>query len=190
MTIRRPERRDMRLWVALYRSPVVRKHMKGPLLRSAKEWWAGLRKQVTDDTGPLSVVLTSTGEFVGQCGFLEVPKMKAEWEIYCLFRRACWRQGYAREVCRALVSTAFSALHAERVLGIIDPANIASMSLVEKLGFRQEGAVAPANSWQNGHVIFAVSRTAYNMAVVSDAPRASGVSPSNTGRAARRTPPR
>lgn len=152
----------MRLWAALYRSPVVRWHMKGPLNRSAQEWWSGLMQLSDQPTQPLCVVFTSTDEFVGVCGFLKATTETDEWEIYCQFRRKHWRHGYATEVCRALLRAAFDQLHAGRVIGIINPGNTASISLVEQLGFRREGIHTNPGNWQDGHLFFAFDGSAYN----------------------------
>jgi len=138
--------------------------MKGPLGRSAQEWWSGLSIEKGKPSEPLSVALTASGEFVGQCGFLESLGNKSEWEIYCLFRRKHWGAGFATEVSRALVFTAFNTLGAQRVIGIVNPANTVSIRLVERIGFRRVSTYVKKGSWQDGHLLFAIDRVAYNNA--------------------------
>ena len=51
------------------------------------------------------------------------------------------RQGYAKEVCGAILDYARRALEFTRVQALIEPENIPSLVLCEKLGFRKEDAV-------------------------------------------------
>lgn len=162
LTIRLPERKDMRAWSALYRSQVVRKHMKGPLHRSATEWWTRLTQARDDSTKPLSVELSATGDLVGACGFLQELGATNEWEIYCLFRRKYWRQGFGAEVTRTLLDVAFGDLHANRAIGIINPQNATSIRMVQRVGFSPAGSFSKPGSWQHGHLLFVLDRSTYN----------------------------
>lgn len=46
-----------------------------------------------------------------------------------------WRQGYATEVCRAIIQYAANRLNMERIYCRVAPDNMASVRLLEKLGF-------------------------------------------------------
>lgn len=46
-----------------------------------------------------------------------------------------WRQGYATEVCRAIIQYADNCLNMERIFCRVAPDNLASVRLLEKLGF-------------------------------------------------------
>lgn len=60
-----------------------------------------------------------------------------------------WGQGYASELVAESLSFAFNGLHAERVIGLVRSANIASRRVLEKSGFTFEREVmlhgAPTN---------------------------------------------
>ncbi len=52
---------------------------------------------------------------------------------------AAWGQGFAQEALHAVLDYAFGPLHLHRVETDIDPRNTASVRVVTRLGFRQEG---------------------------------------------------
>ena len=48
------------------------------------------------------------------------------------------RRGYAEEVCRAVLAYGWSALEFRQVQALVEPENIPSVRLCEKLGFRKD----------------------------------------------------
>jgi len=86
-------------------------------------------------------VLTDPGadRAVAYLGFFrwDVPHQSAE--LGYVLARARWGQGLMREVLPALVRHGFEALGLHRMEARIDPGNDASIRLVERLGFREEG---------------------------------------------------
>ena len=68
-----------------------------------------------------------------------LPHRKDSFELGYILGRAHWRQGYVAEASGAVLDYAFSQLAARRVMADTDPDNKASIGLLEKLGFRQEG---------------------------------------------------
>lgn len=145
----------MRNWSALYRSPVVRRHMNGPLQRTAKEWWIGCERNAGLAEQQLSVVLSSSNDFVGVCGFLQ-SRENREWELYLVLRQKYWRKGLATELAKTLITIAFDSLGARRVVGIIDPENQSSLKMVEKLGFRFMRKHSKPGHWQDGHFFYGI----------------------------------
>lgn len=155
----------MKAWVELYNDPPVREHFEGSVTRTESEWWSGLEARLGDPEQPLSVVLTTTNEFIGQCGYLRWSDAPTEWEIYCQFQTMHWGRGLASELCSALVATAFSSLSASLVIGIVNPANSKSIALVRKLGFSETGKKVSPGTWQDGHLVYSIRREAYNNAL-------------------------
>jgi len=51
------------------------------------------------------------------------------------FQRSSWRKGYATEVGAAWVSVAFGSLGLDRLDAFVHPENVASMKVLERLGF-------------------------------------------------------
>ena len=60
-----------------------------------------------------------------------------------------WGQGYATEAMRALFAFGFNELALHRVADAVDPANVASLRVLEKLGLRREGHLRAAR-WYKG----------------------------------------
>lgn len=161
LIIRDAVRADMRGWSALYRSPKVRQHMNGPLKRTAKEWWRGQQRFLTDVDRMLSVVLPETNELVGACGFIKGVEHD-EWEIWLLLRSKFWKNAMGSEVTSALVKVAFASFNAQRVIGIVDPANHKSLKMIENLGFVFVREYTGRTCWQAGHLIYGVESHTHN----------------------------
>ncbi len=163
LIIRDAVRSDMRGWSALYRSSKVRRYMNGPLKRTAKEWWAGQQRLGADLDRPLSIVLESN-ELVGVCGFL-TSAQSGEWETWLLLRSKFWGKAIGAEATSALVEVAFSSLGAQQVIGIVDPKNQASLSMITKLGFSFVREYSGGLPWQQRHHIYGVKSHTHNPAV-------------------------
>jgi [ribosomal protein S5]-alanine N-acetyltransferase len=50
-----------------------------------------------------------------------------------------WGKGYATESCKAIVDYGFATLHLNRIEASVDPENMASVAVLEKLGMQPEG---------------------------------------------------
>jgi len=87
--------------------------------------------------GALAVVDKASGLFAGIAGFIRsedaTPPDEGEF-IYALLPEYRGK-GLATEIAAALVEYGFRQLGFERVLATIDPANIPSVRVAEKLGF-------------------------------------------------------
>jgi RimJ/RimL family protein N-acetyltransferase len=60
-------------------------------------------------------------------------------EIGFLFHRSVWGQGVAREAVGALLRYGFETLNFASVRADVDPGNIRSLTLLERLGFKRTG---------------------------------------------------
>ena len=87
-------------------------------------------------------VLEDSGEFVGQCGLtIQEVEGKNEVEIGYLFLRRFWGRGLATEAARAARDHGFNTLGYERLVTLIDPGNLASRRVAEKVGLTLEKEV-------------------------------------------------
>jgi RimJ/RimL family protein N-acetyltransferase len=70
-----------------------------------------------------------------------------------------WGQGYATEAAHGLLAFGFGELRLHRIWADCDPANLASVRVLEKLGMRREGHLIE-NAWIKGawedSLIFAI----------------------------------
>jgi RimJ/RimL family protein N-acetyltransferase len=90
--------------------------------------------------GLWGVELRETGAMVGRCGLLDTTiDGRAEVELSYLLDPAYLGRGLATEAARAVLDFAAAALGLNRVVAVIDPLNIASRRVAERLGMRREG---------------------------------------------------
>ena len=82
----------------------------------------------------------ASGEPIGMCGLLKRDTLDDADLGYALLPEFCGH-GYAVEAATAVLAHARATLGLGRILAITDPANQASMRLLEKLGFRLEKQV-------------------------------------------------
>jgi [ribosomal protein S5]-alanine N-acetyltransferase len=76
---------------------------------------------------------------IGTCTLLHIDAAQRRAEVgYCL-RSDRWRQGYMREALGALIAHAFDGLGLRRLEADVDPRNAASVGILARFGFREEG---------------------------------------------------
>src|SRR6478672_3073425 len=78
-----------------------------------------------------------TDALVGFCGFLEIPSVHPEPQlVYAMFERFAG-QGYATEMVRAAIAEARCHTGFNAIVAGVDEPNVASLKVLEKLGFRR-----------------------------------------------------
>lgn len=101
--------------------------------------------------GMFSVIERDSGQWLGQLG----PWLPVGWpgnEVGWAFRRMAWGKGYALEAAKPAIDWAFEHLGWDDVIHCIDPGNVASQRLAERLGsrlLRQSSLPEP----YHGHVL-------------------------------------
>lgn len=80
-----------------------------------------------------------TGKLIGDCAIKLDEGDKRMGEIGITISPAEQKKGYARETLNALLNFLFSIEGFHRVTETVDAENIASIRLLESLGFRKEG---------------------------------------------------
>ncbi len=87
-------------------------------------------------------VRTRSGAFVGVSGLMtsEPPVGGPDPEFGCLLATRWHGQGFATEAGRAVLADGWDRLGLTRIITVMDSPNAASRRLVDKLGFRFEGA--------------------------------------------------
>ena len=87
--------------------------------------WAIVRKE--DDT------------LIGMGSFQRFDIHSRRAEIAYEIGKPHWRQGYATEAVSALLNYAFKTMNLHRVEAVVEPNNVASRGLLEKVSFQAEG---------------------------------------------------
>ncbi|WP_027816444.1 GNAT family N-acetyltransferase [Paraburkholderia bannensis] len=86
-----------------------------------------------------AIELPETGDVIGTCDLFHVNEQCRRAEIgFCLQRRL-WGNGYMSEAAGAVVDHAFDTVKLNRIEADIDPRNVASARVLERLGFLREG---------------------------------------------------
>ena len=92
----------------------------------------------------------ASGAFLGQCG-LWFPEGWPEPEIHWLLLAEAQGRGYATEVALQVRRHAYDALNWQRVVSCIDPANLASIRVAQRLGCVAEG---PAQVGERHFIVY------------------------------------
>jgi [ribosomal protein S5]-alanine N-acetyltransferase len=80
-------------------------------------------------------------EAVGTVGLLRVSHEHRRGELGYDLARRWWRQGLAPEAAAAVVTYGFAVIGLHRIEAGVVPGNDASVRVLEKLGFREEGTL-------------------------------------------------
>lgn len=91
-----------------------------------------------------------TGELVGD-STLFFAEEHGEWELAYGIRRDRWGRGYASEAAQACIRHGFEHLALERIVADVDPENVASVRVLEKVGFLRVGGAGST-------LLYAISR--------------------------------
>ena len=131
---------------ALYRDPEIRKYFpEGVLtLEETKEEleWHMHGHPRHPELGLGATIHKETGKFIGRCGLLPWNiDEKLEVEIAYLLDKSFWGKGLATEAANGLLKYGFETLHLSRLICLIDPNNIASQRVAERIGMTLERKV-------------------------------------------------
>lgn len=90
--------------------------------------------------GPYAVTKRTSRSVIGYCGLFFFPDVNGQPEIEIGYRlsKSAWGQGYATESARAVRDFAFATLGIKRLIAMIDPSNVASIRVAEKIGMQYE----------------------------------------------------
>lgn len=85
------------------------------------------------------MVCNNTNEVIGDVGVHFLSDDDMQCEVGCTLAKEKHGNGFATEALKALITYLFKDLNKHRVVTSIDPENIGSIKLVERLRFRKEG---------------------------------------------------
>lgn len=109
-------------------------------LADAAAWLERMKTLVaTGSARQLVIVRNADNKVIGTALLFKFDEGSNRLELGYALGRAHWRQGYAAEALRALMSHVFTGLRIRRVEAEVNPSNLASNALLVSLGFTQEG---------------------------------------------------
>ena len=160
MILRRLEMSDVDALMGIFSDPKAMRYYPGTKSRSEAEEWVAwnLDSYRERGFGLWGAILKDSGEFVGQCGLVaQEVDGRGEIEIGYLFLRRFWARGLATEAARACRDYGFSTLGYDRLVSLIDPSNLASRRVADKVGMRLE---KHTHKWGKRICVYAIVRQA------------------------------
>lgn len=119
-------------------------------LAQAEEMIAAAVRDYDDGSGlRYGIVITATGELIGVASLFAFNRDNRRCDIGYVLASRYWGQGYVSEALVPVLEYAFGAIGMNRIEADIDPRNIASSRVLEKLAFRREGTM-PERWFVNG----------------------------------------
>ena len=98
-----------------------------------------VKRYARDGFGQWAVIRKSDGNCIGECGICaQKVDGSPEYEISYRLRRDCWGQGLATEAAQACRDYGFKQIGLTRMISIIEPENVASIRVAEKMGMTLE----------------------------------------------------
>lgn len=89
-----------------------------------------------------SIIHKESGEIIGSCGYNAFNFANGTAKIGYDLAKSYWGKGYASEAVSSLVEYAFSSWKLKRIEAKVEPDNLNSIKLLQKLGFTYEGILS------------------------------------------------
>ncbi len=138
---------DFEEHAAMCADPEAQRFLGGPLDRGAS--WRSMAQHAGHWTlrgyGNWALERRSDGRLIGRAGLWN-PEGWFGVEVGWRLARDVWGQGYATEAARASVAWAWSSLDVARLISVVNPENVASMAVAERLGMRRGRLAAVAGT--------------------------------------------
>ncbi len=135
---------DLDAYAAMCADPEVMRYIGNRSVLSREDAWRQMAMFIGHwqlrGFGTWAVEERASGALVGRVG-LHFPEGWPERELGWTLTRPFWGRGFALEAARAALTHAFETLGWPRVISLIDPDNLRSIRLAQRLGERFEREV-------------------------------------------------
>lgn len=127
------------------RDPLVQRYTGDPCLTSVEETRAMLCERPIADYarygfGRWAVVLKESSRLIGMAGLKFLPEF-GDVDVGYRLLPSFWGMGLATEASQACVIFGFETLKLPRIIGLVDPANVGSVRVLEKSGLSFEAMI-------------------------------------------------
>lgn len=135
LTLRRARPDDLEALHAILSDPRATRWWSTPpheSLGQTRAWldaMIGSPAEISED-----FVIEQDDRLIGKAGFFRLP------EIGVILHPDAWGRGLAHEALAAVIDRVFAKQDFKTLVADVDPANSASIRLLERLGFRQRGS--------------------------------------------------
>lgn len=160
LCLRKMDEGDAGFLFEIWSDPEVTKYMNISSFTEIKqaEEMISLLNQLADENQAIrySMIESASNKIIGSCGFnvidLENEKVEIGYELSTFY----WGKGFATEALTALLSYAFETLSIHRVEAKVQPANLPSIKLLNKLQFSYEGTLRQSEKARGSFVDLAM----------------------------------
>ncbi len=127
-----------------YRSDSITNQYQGWIPRTIDDVYDFIKNRVTssidliDTWHQFVIIKKENSELIGDIGLHFLDSDKKQVEIGYTLDKNQHGQGYATEALKETINYLFNELNKRRIVSSMDPRNIKSIGLVERLGFRKE----------------------------------------------------
>lgn len=113
-----------------------------------------------------TMVLKSSGETIGRCGYHNWYAQHSRAELgYAMSKDKYKRQGYMSEAVERILEYGFNDLNLNRIEAFVAPDNNASLRLIRKYHFEEEGYLKEHYNYENNlqdSIVFGLLKKKYN----------------------------
>lgn len=166
VTLRKPEERDIEPLFQGVQDPLIPRFTRVPAnftLGNAENYVRERSPNGLIERSELQLVLEYDGEFAGALSFHSVQHSDAEAEIGYWVTAQVRGKGVATVATRLLTEYGFNTIGFHRIEALVVASNLASVKVLEKIGFTQEGVMQDKCCGDNGvredMILFAAIRT-------------------------------
>lgn len=150
-----------------YRSDSVTNKYQGFVPKNLKDVYEFIGKTSTEIDIPdtwfqFVIIQKESDKIIGDIGIHFLGDDNQQVEIGCTLSKHFHKQGYASEALNSIITYLFNVLNKHRIIASIDPRNIESSNLMNRLGFRQEAHFKESiliNGMWVDDIIFAVLKS-------------------------------
>jgi [ribosomal protein S5]-alanine N-acetyltransferase len=139
--LRKYKQEDIQSLHAIFSDSETMKYYPAPFTLEQTQNWINRNQEryVEDGFGLWGICLKETNELIGDCGLVK-QKVDGETEIEIGYHinKKYWSKGYASEAAKGCKEYGFNQLGLHKLISIIDPRNLPSIGVAEKIGFRKE----------------------------------------------------
>ena len=106
----------------------------------AEAWYEKVKlRHLAGEAIQFAIVEARSGKVMGSCLVFDYEEDNQRAELGYGLGQGWWGRGFAREAVQCLIAHAFDALGLRRLDARVDPRNLASNGLLQRLGFTLEG---------------------------------------------------
>jgi RimJ/RimL family protein N-acetyltransferase len=134
---------DAALLYEIYSDPEVMRYWGGAPMKNPREiqdFLAGIGEDLRQRRCiQWGIARRTDNRIIGTFAFFGIDAIARKAEIGFALGRAHWGMGYMREALQAALGYGFNEMELRRIEADVDPRNLSSIRLLERVGFRSEG---------------------------------------------------